>query len=693
MLLGVPDPARPYRFLSAAHTKGGRTVLGRAFSIAPPYFILLVNLLFIIASFRFNYPFLLLAIVGVGFNLLFRVETRALLSPFALPLVLGVTSVVSHGMARLGLHGRTTGLLLGASLVGFAVVMIVRNRTEVRSLAVEIHETAASENLLPNMALGLIVAAYWAHSLLFWNLSLWNSTHAHYVQMAQHMLERGYFRFLTPTEDVYNNYNFWYPNLFAHLLAVFGSGLSNTGLIRFAAGLGSFMTWYGWSGIYFLGKPREARESPLVVTVLLAAMAGSYALFRIGPEFESDTPVFFFLPSVYYFFARGLQKRDQWSLYTALLTVLFSFWFRVIVAITLGLALAIFILKDRAARDFIKKCVAKRPVCSACVVMVALMLGSLWQLELWRLTGNPNHPRSVRSGPAGENIYAVTFDSTRPGASQSADPPPAWMAVYQGFLVEFIRRFFHLSQATLWLLTALAFVGIWRIWSSTDREASVEERLSVFVLVALAAILISMRIYYYKFLYVGFLPVLMLSRPVLRTIGARSGRALTALLIVATAYFGVSYLKSGVGTEKAGDWGVLRCLVSGQSPCPWTKDYFHYRLAGELDSRLEGGGRMLFFHLEPGFQLNYYLGQRFFFEEILYQGIETTALHCAQTEARVLSWLHEKRIRVISFSLARMLDEYLARGNLDCPEILPRMLKNRQGPFRWIGESIALVEN
>ncbi len=679
------------------------------YSISPGYFILLLNIFFILISFPFNYPLIFFLIIAIGFNLLFQIEERALFSCFSIPFIVGILAFISHLLARINLHGYLTARILLLILLICSVIFIIRGKVKIKDLITFISQSQSNSNILPNIALMFFVAAFWIFSIKFWYVSWDNSPHAHYIQMAQHMLERGYFSFLTPEQDVPINGNWWYPNLNAHMIAVFGSFLKGQDLIRFSASLGSFITLWGMGSIYFLFRKTEKSTFTAVTTIILALFC-SYSFFKIGPELSSDTPIFIFLPAFYYFLSNGILTKKPNHLYLAAAIAVFSFWYRFNSAVTMLVSILILSLLDLSIMKCLIGFLKKRIFLKVGLIIITAFIGALWTVEVYRLTGNPLHPHGYGS-IFKSNRYSITYDSVYLGKDpfQGGDEtyaPHLTCKIFnhKGYL-QILYHLFALSERTVkehdlyrimrgvlvgftysTFLTIFALIGI--VLSMREKFPVLEKiSMSLFISTSLVIILGGL---HYKFLYILFLPVLIFSLNTFYLFEKKIPRFSTMTLICYLIVFIISFLMMGMGLER-NNWAVAKCLISKPTQNCYVKDYYHYSVAHAIKPFLSPEDKVLNFQPEPGFSLNFHLGMRYYIEEATYQSMDTKELHRAKNEDEALQWLRKNHIKMISFT-EPPLRYYLENKTDTSPEILPKMLVERSEKFYYVGPSFVVVD-
>jgi len=687
--------------------------LSLIYKVHPAFFILFLNFVFVFLSLPFNFPLLIMVIVVLSFNLLLGFEKGYIFSAFSLPVLFGILSFISHIIARLGCHGYLTSSIILLTLLILSSIVLFWKRTQVFSALSCIYKESSAENVPINIAWTVFALAFWLYSLKFWYVSWDNSLHASYLQMAQQMLETGHFRFLLPREDVPIIGNWWYPNMLSHVLTVFGVWLGKEGMLHFNASLGSFLTLWGLSGVYLILDKDKNRSSLYAITTIIIALFCSYSFFKIGPELSSDTSVFIFLPAFYYFLSESLRENKPGYFYFALATAFFSFWFRFNVALSLLLTLFIIYMISPQARNRWKQILLIRPLVSLLLISVIILIGALWPIEVFRLTGNPLHMHGYGT-IFKQNKYSVTFDSLylkenipdnnkeKPFASHI----PTRLFSKNG-LKQLLYHFLAITPEALrnhdWyrmvrgifvgltfsaFLTLISIIGLF-LSLRHIRELSLLEMISGSILISLLAMVI-LGNFHYKFLYPLFLPVIIFGNNAIFFAEGKIRRFSLLLMAVFLFIFVLAFLMMGMGLERR-QWAVGRCLVYGPKPQCYVKDFYHYSVATELRKYVSPQDKILYFQPEPGFPLNFYLGLRRFNEELTYQSIDTKALHAAKSEEEVVGWLREHQVKLISFS-DQPLEYYAKSVTAGFPELLPKMLLNKSGRFCYLGPHIAVID-
>lgn len=661
----------------------------------PPFFV--VSLCCLVYGFLdppFTLPILLFILPTLSINLLLE-DTDGLLVPAGLALSTGSFFLLSSTLAVFHVHGRVSTQVLIFSTTILCLHHCWSQRWRLATAFRQQWNSSSPKNALPNSLLLMAVFSYFVYSLKFWVVSNDNSLHAHYLQSAWYILEKGRYFFLKPSQDNALNFNFWYPNFNAHL-NLFGACLLNwEQAIRFNAALGSFICWSGYSTLLFFLCQDAGFSSKFAVVVLVASLC-SYSLFKIGPEISTDTPVLLFVPVWLHYLFRALSQRSEKFFFAAFATALLSFSFRFHAGFVLILASLLAVLPEG------RKAVQRVLLGSSWKyigAMVLILLGAVhWYGILYLKTGNPFHPRQPSSQwlcfqTRPEYLLEENWERSMRNVPPSA-PGPEGKAMKSFLLYHFFALAPDAVHEKNWLkmtrglfhgftfssgLTVLAGIGIF-LASWRDQKMSafpvVLLLFSLFIFIVLGGI-------HYKFFYMISPAMIYFSIVTLRMLEGKYPWLLTSLGGLFGGVFIISYLMTGFGSEPV-RWSVLKSLAIWRE-VPQVKSYDLFKLCQKLKPILKPGDRILSFSIEPGFQLNYYLHNGYYFEDYCYGLSNTEGLHTAPSEEAAMEWLREHQIRWIVHSYQPILNSYLRTPR---PEYLPKMIASQSRKLEWLADCV-----
>lgn len=640
--------------------------------IAPEYFIVLTNLVFIFLNFKFSYPLIFILLLIFAVNLVMRIEKNALFLPVTFPLVFGLLALLSHILARTHLHGTIMTNLIFIFLLSCSIWVISWKKMELSVSLKEAVATASPQNLLINLSLLVICAVYWYHSLVFWYFTHDNSPAADFIQTGYYILKRGYFNF----PDLSVAGNCWYPNLYSHLIAISAPFMGWENLMRYAAVLGTFFSLWGLSLIYLIFQ--EKGQFKKEVTFLILALLCSYSFFKIIPEFSSDTLVFIFIPAFYYLLLKFIEHKKFIFFYLAFATACFSFWFRTNVGLSLLAAAVIFIFIYHKIflRLFIHKSALK-----LCLLFLTLLGGMYWQWEVFRLAGNPSYPYSGRS---------ILLSVNNKNMLQEILYHFFAVNVFNTSMVKAIRGILHgFTYSTFLTMASFAGIIVYYLRRSTE-SLRVQARISL-ALIMTVFLLMILGGYHYKFLYVIFLSVITFSLISVSKITQRYPNLNNLAIIIFLGIFVTSYLMTGFGhtTKK---WAIAEYIFESKKENISEIKYFaHYRTSQTIKHLIGTQDKILYFHIEPGFQIGYYLNLHPPCEELNYSDNIVKEIYCMRKEEDILRWLRGHNIKVIVFSYTPEVESYRKIASKDCPQLLPSMLINKSKYFFWAADDVVIV--
>jgi hypothetical protein len=691
-------------WVDAGKTDASLTFVKRLFGLSPFLTVSFCCVIYGLLRPPFTLPILLLIPPTLSINLLLE-DDEGLMTPAGLALTTGLFFLLSSLFAVLGIHGRFPAMSLVTLLSSIGLLHCWNQR---RRLARAFHRTEGSVQPLPILANALLLTAvlsYFIYSLRFWMASEDNSLHAHYLQSAWYLLRYGRYFFLSPAQDIRDNFNFWYPNFNAHLNLWGACFLNWDQAVRFNAALGSFITWSGYAVLLFF-LIKDAQLNPNVSVALLIACLCSYSFFKIGPELSTDTPILLFIPAWlhYSYLAYSRKSPVHLGAVFALAFLSLSMRFHAGFALTLAsVGCAIALPEGRLMMSAIpRRLSAAGPV----LLLVIVLIGSThWYILLYQKTRNPFHPYQPKNDylqlkPRAEYLTEYNWDARmKKPIENTADGPPD--AGIKGFI---LYNFFAISRETLrdhrWVkilrgilhgftfssfLTGSMLMGLLTIrWGQKKTTA-----------VPAAALLASLGLFmllagrYYKFLYVIYGTVVYFSGEIVCRLQRKRVWPATLLMTVFGGVFVLSYLMTGFGTE-SNRWNVLKALKVHRDEIPPIKSYAFLEVARQFRPSLHPDDRILSFHAEPGFQLNYYLHNGYYFEDYNYSLSNTENLHKARTEEDVLAWLRNHHVRWIVDSASYIRDSYLHTPN---PELLPKMIVAKSPKLKWLTETIITPES
>ncbi len=690
------------------------------FGTRPHIFALVLMFIWAAILLPESFPVLLLSVTALGLSFLGSSDSKGFGSPVGLAIVLPIVAAVSQIAGFADWHGFIVARSIAAIVLLISVVSISIQRKRIASQFREFLLESQIQNIVPNIVFAIFISTFWLYSYKAWQIRGFNSPLSHYVHMAQMLLKTGTWRFpALGLEDPAND-NFWYPNLLAHVLGVFGSFRDIRSLRIDQAFFGTWFVHFGAvATLAFLS--RISRGAERFGVAIWVALFVSYSFFNhAGPELANDSPMYVFVTAVLFLLWDYAKSNNPNHLVLAGAISISATMYRVPTSVIL--TTTVFFVALFSSRSFFLGGPKQTKLGSIprlqfgvlAISLILLLCPVRWYAEILKRHSNPIFPHRPASltylGIPG--IPIRTFDELRKQRENESasdvlpEHQPTNVLLYHFLAVpspgnsrtmlKVARGVFHgLTFSSL--LTVMMLFSVVLAYVRWKELAIVRPAIQVMVAMIFSVALVNTVFgLYFKLLFNLFMPIVVLPLAVFsglfdRTRRFHSAAIPGALSVFFLAGFELSFLRAGMGGETTA-WAPLKCLISSDRPCPDVKDYMWWKVANAVNPLMSSRNKkVLIVHTEPGHYLNTIYPIRWHHEEVSFQNQGTGDLHCARTETDVFMALKSRNIVAISSVFTPFLNRYIALSTSDCPETLSKMLLNRSPSFEWMSDQVALV--